>query len=100
MIPHHVKDLQYETDFLLGRDYVESAKSIVSSTMELTMPLDLHIIGVVHPSPVKVVVRIESLSSSQRGLFLGVAKLLLTRAIPFFRIDKSGVERIRPNERA
>jgi hypothetical protein len=64
-VPHHIEYLQNEIDFLLGRNYTNSANLITSFKTKLTMPLDSHILGVVHSSPVKVMIRVEPFKSSQ-----------------------------------
>lgn len=69
--PHQVEYLQHEIDFLFGRDYKNSAKPIVSCKTELTMPLDLHILGVVHSSPVEGVVCVEPFGLDQKNIFRG-----------------------------
>lgn len=68
-IPNQVEDLQNEVDFIIGRNYPCSAEPVAYLDATLTMPLNLHILGVVHSSPVKVVVCIEPFYTSQKFYF-------------------------------
>ena len=67
--PHEVQDFQHEIDFLLGRNCANSAEPVTYFNTEPTVPLDLHILGVVHSSPVKVVVCVETFGLSQKNIF-------------------------------
>lgn len=68
--PYNFKDLQHEIDLLLGRNYAHSGKRIVFLETVPTVPFYLHVLSVIHLSPVKVVVCVKPFSSSQRMPFL------------------------------
>lgn len=63
------------------------------------MPFDLHVLGIVHSTPVKVVFCVEAFGLESESHFQKFTRLVLTRTVPFIRIDKPGIERINSCER-